>query len=191
MKRILGLASAVVLCAACRSPAPMNDPFLGRTTVEPPGTALPPPGQPYYGAPPGAATTPPMMAPPPYTSPTMPRTIGPANFSPAPAGPGGLSSSFSPNVSPIAGTSSTPTLLPNGSAQPAVTPVSTKPRPTYGPPGGLAYPPAAAMTRGGSSALAQATPPKPLDVDRLIGPATPASPATARALRQSSPRSRA
>ena len=64
MKRILSLAMVVLLCAGCQSPAPVYDPFLGRTTVQPPGTALPPPGQPYYGAPAGTITAP-IVTPPP------------------------------------------------------------------------------------------------------------------------------
>ncbi len=180
MKRILGLPMMVLLCAGCRSPAPAYDPFLGRTTVEPPGTALPPPGQPYYGAPAGAANTPPLVTPPPgAASPAVPRTIGPANFSPAPAGPGGLSSSFSPNVSPISPTQSAPSMLPSGAGQPLVTPVSSKARPTYGPPGGFAYPQAGAAGPSGMPNLSQASPPKPLDVDRIIGPAGSSTPTQA------------
>ena len=67
MKRIFA-AAALALATGCRGPSQVYDPFLGRTTVDPPGTASPPPGQPYYGAPPvtappatiapGAAATP-------------------------------------------------------------------------------------------------------------------------------------
>ena len=66
MKPIVGLFIAVALCAGCKSAQPVYDPFLGPTTVPPPGTAVPPPGQPYYGAPPTAAPT--MAAPPPGAS---------------------------------------------------------------------------------------------------------------------------
>ena len=62
MKRILGVAAAMALAIGCRGPSQVYDPFLGRTTVDPPGTATPPPGQPYYGAPP--ATAPTMRSPP-------------------------------------------------------------------------------------------------------------------------------
>ena len=80
MKWISALTMAVALCAGCQSPAPMNDPFLGRTTVPPPGTALPPPAPPYYGAPAGASTTPPLMAPTSSAPAVVPRPIGPTNF---------------------------------------------------------------------------------------------------------------
>ncbi len=137
MKRISGLLVGAALCAGCRSAQPVSDPFLGPTVVPPPATATPPPGQPYYGSP--AGTYPPSTTAPPMTSPpiggpapasgipTMPR-----NFSPAPAG--GMSS-FTPNVSP----QQTASALPPGAA-PAAYPISSAVRPTYGPPGGAAYP---------------------------------------------------
>ena len=93
MKRIFA-AAALALATGCRGPSQVYDPFLGRTTVDPPGTASPPPGQPYYGAPPVTAP----IAPPAAAAP-MPR-YGSPNFAPTPAGGAGLSSSFTPNVSP-------------------------------------------------------------------------------------------
>src|ERR1700719_416837 len=98
MKRILSLAMVVLLCAGCQSPAPVYDPFLGRTTVQPPGTALPPAIQPYYGARAGTIT-PQIVTPPPTAAPVMRRQIGHAHFSPTPRGPGGLRDKFTPNVS--------------------------------------------------------------------------------------------
>ncbi len=134
---------------------------------------MPPPGQPYYGAPAGTQISPPVVTPG-SVSPLPPRTIGPTNFAPAAAGQGGLSS-FSPNVSPV---SPGPLNLPNGTVQPPLTPVSSKPRPIYGPPGGLAYPQAYANPQGSTPTLAQAGTPKPLDVDRIIGTANPAGSST-------------
>jgi hypothetical protein len=146
MKRIVGLIIAVALCAGCRSSQPVYDPFLGPTTVPPPGTATPPPGQPYYGAPPTAAPT--MAAPPPgsSTAPVLPRGGVPMNFSPAPAG--GMSSSFTPNVSPMqmqpgatAALQPTPAAMPPGYAGPVASAAGPSAiRPNYGPPGGAAYP---------------------------------------------------
>lgn len=181
MKRIFSLALTAMLCAGCRSPAPVYDPFLGRTTVEPPGTALPPPGQPYYGAPAGATIAPPLVTPPTTISPTVPAPVGPSNFTPAPAGSGGLSS-FAPNVSPTS-----PGALPSGpatSSSPQVTPVSNKPRPIYGPPGGLGYPQAGPASQNAAPSTVQVNPPKALDVDRIVGTpiaaanSTPTSPPT-------------
>ena len=96
MSRLLGVVIVAALCMGCRSSAPVYDPFMGRTTVPPPGTAVVQPGQPYYAAPPAGATTgPPLISPPPGASATPPAVNN------------GLASSFTPNVSPIP-TSSTP-----------------------------------------------------------------------------------
>src|SRR5215831_4219647 len=89
MKRLIGLMIAAALCTGCRSSAPPFDPFLGRTTVPPPGTAVPTAAPPYYSTTPTTvAPTPTLAAPPGSTAPA---------FTPAPAG-GGYSS-FTPNVS--------------------------------------------------------------------------------------------
>ncbi len=90
MSRLLGVVIVAAMCAGCRSSAPVYDPFMGRTTVPPPGTAVVQPGQPYYSAPPaGATTSPPLITPPPGASATPPAVNS------------GLSSSFTPNVSPV------------------------------------------------------------------------------------------
>ena len=158
MKRIFA-AAALALATGCRGPSQVYDPFLGRTTVDPPGTASPPPGQPYYGDPPVTAPATPV---PRYGSP---------NFAPTPAGGSGLSSSFTPNVSPTQ-----PVSTPPGKAGTLpITPVSNSGRPAYPPPGGTG--PQAQFSPGsGSPTLAQAgptttgqgNPPAALDVDRIL-----------------------
>ena len=135
MKRILGVAAAMALAIGCRGPSQVYDPFLGRTTVDPPGTATPPPGQPYYGAPPATAPT---MAPPPGAAATPVPRYGSPNFSPTPAGGAGLSSSFTPNVSSPA--QITPAAAAGRAAAPPFTPVSNSTRPAYNPPGAGGYP---------------------------------------------------
>jgi hypothetical protein len=164
MKRIEPLAIVVLLCAGCRSPSPAYDPFMGRQTIPPPGTAVPPPGQPYYGAPPAVSTGSQILPPTGAVSPSN----GPTNFAPNPAGGNGFSS-FSPNVSPV-NPASAPTATPGNFGRPAFTPVSSPAKPTYGPPGAPAYPQAGAMNPSAMN-TAQTGVPKPLDVDRIIGPA--------------------
>ena len=164
MKRITSLAIVVLLCAGCRSPSQAYDPFLGRQTIPPPGTAVPP-GQPYYNSPtvsPGAPVAPP-------TGGTLPT---PTNFAPTPAGGNGFSS-FSPNVSPLS-PSATPNPTPGPFGRPAFTPVSSPARPNYSPPGGPAYPQANSLNPAGVN-TAQAGVPKPLDVDGIVGRNPPAS----------------
>ncbi len=62
MKR-LGLLLAVVACTGCQTSSPTSpvvNPFLGRSTVPPPGTNAPPPvSAPYYG---GGQMTPPTVS---------------------------------------------------------------------------------------------------------------------------------
>jgi hypothetical protein len=142
MKRIVRELLALALCAGCRSSQPVSDPFLGPTTVPPPGTAVPPPGQPYYGTPAGAPTAVPTPAALPPGTPVLPRGGVPMNFAPAPAG--GMSS-FTPNVSPpMAGSpaTQTPTLAaaPKSINAATLPPGSSAVRPLYGPPGGTGYP---------------------------------------------------
>jgi len=167
MKRIVGLMIVAALCAGCRSSQPVYDPFLGSTTVPPPGTATPPPGQPYYGSPAGAPVMapPPATAPPPgaTTAPVLPRGGVPLNFAPAPAG--GMSSSFTPNVSPMQmQPGATPNLQPTPAGMPpgygAMPMASVAPagvRPSYPPPGGSYpnYPQAAMAPQYGVPTLAQ------------------------------------
>jgi hypothetical protein len=148
MKWILCLAVVACGCAGCQSPAPPYNPFASTTTVPPPGTAVPPP---YYGAPP--LTAPPQTMPvtptaPPPTAAPIPRPAGLNNFSPAPAGSGGYSSTFQPNVSQPQTQPAAATLIPgaapaSGFGAPPLTPVSGRGAPSYGPPGGNAYPPQA------------------------------------------------
>jgi len=149
MKRIFALVAAAALLAGCQSPQPAYNPFSGPTVVPPPGTAVPPPGQPYYGSPAGAPLLPPSTNVPPPTSSTI--RPGAPNFAPVPAG--GMSSSFTPNVSP-----QPPAAFP---APASAAPISSNPvpasgftaqtRPVYGPPGGNALPQrvAAPMAAGG------------------------------------------
>ncbi len=142
MIRIACALIVVAMCAGCRSSAPVYDPFLGRTTVEPPGTAAVAPGAPpYYTAPPSSAVGPPIVSPPPpgtaapvsapptspppTTPPPIPYSV-PQGFSPAPAGYGGFGS-VTPNVSAPSNS------LAQGTAAPGT-------RPVYGPPGGMSYP---------------------------------------------------
>ncbi len=171
MKRILGVAAAMALAIGCRGPSQVYDPFLGRTTVDPPGTATPPPGQPYYGVPP--ATAPTLAQPPGAAATPMPR-YGSPNFSPTPAGGAGLSSSFAPNVS--SPTQLTPASASGNTAAPPLTPVSNTTRPSYSPPGASGYPQARAVPITGTPTLAQAAspaasstnPPSALDVDKIL-----------------------
>jgi hypothetical protein len=164
MKRMLGLITALALCAGCRSSQPVYDPFLGPTTVPPPGTATPTTAAPYYGpagapvyAPPATTTAPGVAPPPGATAPVVPRGAVPMNFAPAPAG--GMSS-FTPNVSPLQPTPA-PRLQPTpampGSSSPvAGMPASSAVRPVYGPPGGSSFPgyPQAALPQAVNPQLA-------------------------------------
>ena len=164
MKRIFA-AAALALATGCRGPSQVYDPFLGHTTVDPPGTASPPPGQPYYGAPPVTAPIAPAAAAAP-----MPR-YGSPNFAPTPAGGAGLSSSFTPNVSPTQ-----PVSTPPGKAGTLpITPVSNSGRPAYPPPGGTGpraqFAPGSGsptLAQAGSTATGQSNPPAALDVDRIL-----------------------
>src|SRR3954452_25207390 len=119
MKRIMSFVIGVSLCAGCKSSSPAYDPFLGRQTIPPPGTATPPPGQPYYGSPP-AVSPGAQVAPP--TGGTLSPPMTPTNFAPTPAGGNGFSS-FSPNVSPQ-NPSAMPNPTPSAFGRPALTPVS-------------------------------------------------------------------
>jgi hypothetical protein len=166
MKRIASLVIGVLLCAGCKSSSPAYDPFLGRQTIPPPGTATPPPGQPYYGSPPSVSTGAPIAPP---TGGTLPAPTGPTNFAPTPAGGNGFSS-LSPNVSPVM-PSTTPNPAPSAFGRPAFTPVSSPARPNYAPPGGAAYPQANSLAPAGMN-TAQAGVPKPLDVDGIVGRAS-------------------
>ena len=167
MKRMFALVASAALLAGCQSPQPAYNPFSGPTVVPPPGTAVPPPGQPYYGSPAGAPLLPPTTNVPPPTNATI-RPQGPVNFAPVPAG--GMSSSFTPNVSgqpPAA--FPTPASAAPISASPAPIPGATaQARPAYGPPGGNALPqrigpvagsPAVAQVPAGQPTLAQSPSP--------------------------------
>ncbi|HEY2826116.1 MAG TPA: hypothetical protein VGJ04_00830, partial [Pirellulales bacterium] len=177
MKRILGMAAAMALCIGCRGPSQVYDPFLGRTTVDPPGTATPPPAQQYYGAP-GVTTptAPPVVLPPQGTGAAPVPRVGSPYFSPAPAGGGGLTSSFTPNVSTP---QPTPAAAPGRTNPLPITPVSNSPRPVYASPGAPGYPQARAPAATGTptpvqaaatvqTAAASAAPPAALDVDRIL-----------------------
>lgn len=166
MKRMFALIAAAALLAGCQSPQPAYNPFSGPTVVPPPGTASPPPGQPYYGSPPGAPLLPPTTNVPPPTSSTI--RPGAPNFAPVPAG--GMSSSFTPNVSPqppaaFPAPASAAPITSNPAPIPGVT---AQTRPAYGPPGGNILPQRAAAVSGapmlaqspvGQPTLAQAPPP--------------------------------
>ncbi len=174
MSRLLGVVIVAAMCAGCRSSAPVYDPFMGRTTVPPPGTAVVQPGQPYYSAPAaGATTSPPLITPPPGASAT-PATVN-----------SGLSSSFTPNVSPVSANGAAPTaaVTPVSATAPAAMPATpgAKPlnptpatgRPIYGPPGGgLVYPPTSAAPIGNAQTLAQAPAAPTAGVPTLANQAT-------------------
>ncbi len=174
MSRLLGVVIVAAMCAGCRSSAPVYDPFMGRTTVPPPGTAVVQPGQPYYSAPPaGATTSPPLITPPPGASATPPTVNN------------GLSSSFTPNVSPVSATNTAPTatVTPVSATVPAAMPATpgaqplrpapTTVRPIYGPPGGgLVYPPTSAAPIGAPAATAQSIGTSSSGVPTLANPAT-------------------
>jgi hypothetical protein len=153
MKRMFAFVAAAALSAGCQSPQPAYNPFNGPTVVPPPGTATPPPGQPYYGSPPGAPLLPPTTNVPPPTSSTI--RPGAPNFAPVPAG--GMSSSFTPNVS---GQSPAPFAAPASAApiSASLAPVpgaTAQSRPVYGPPGGNALPQRIGPVAGGPT-VAQA-----------------------------------
>jgi len=163
MKRMFALVAAAALLSGCQSPQPAYNPFNGPTVVPPPGTAVPPPGQPYYGSPAGAPLLPPTTNVPPPTNSTI-RPQGPANFAPVPAG--GMSSSFTPNVSPQPPAAfPAPASAAPISASPApVSGTTAQARPVYGPPGGNALPqrigpvagsPTVAQAPAGQPTLAQ------------------------------------
>jgi len=61
MNRALALLLTAVVATGCRGTSPAIDPFVGRTTVPPPGTgaaAINPRPDPYYSNPPGALAPP-------------------------------------------------------------------------------------------------------------------------------------
>ena len=66
-RRLITLLAAASIAAGCQSTQPAYDPFLGRTTVPPPGTMSPPVVTPYYGT-----TPPPVSAPSIISSPITP-----------------------------------------------------------------------------------------------------------------------
>jgi hypothetical protein len=79
---------AIVALAGCQQPGPVTDPFLYRSTIPPPGTALSsapvvtPGPQPYYSTPPAVAA-----APSSDTLSTPPPIVQPAPVAPAPVVP--------------------------------------------------------------------------------------------------------
>ncbi len=110
MPRLVGVLILAALCMGCHSPTPVYDPFMGRTTVPPPGTAAPMQSAPYYAPAPGSTSAaPPLISAPPASGAALP---------PGAQMPPMGASSFSPNVSPVAQNAP-------GSQQPGLLPAST------------------------------------------------------------------
>lgn len=141
MLRVIGFLFVVGMIAGCRSQAPVYDPFLGSTTIAPPGTATQPSLPPYYTPAPGSAPT--NMAPlGPSVTPGQPMSApgpSPTYNAPVPGPSGYPTSSFTPNVStPVANPNPTnPRYLP-ANATPASSPHMPSGHgapPVYQPPG--------------------------------------------------------
>jgi hypothetical protein len=160
MSRLWCAIIVVAVCAGCRNSPPMTDPFLGRTTVEPPGTAsVAPVAPPYYSSPSAPPVSPPIITqpagapipatPPPTTQPPIPYSV-PQGFRPV--------SSVTPNVSSPA-------------TSPAVAAAAPSPnRPVYGPPGGgMSHPQVAAVAPAQQPTPAQPAAPGLLRPESTVG----------------------